>query len=100
VDAIAKVEGGQNRRGHLTGSPAGREPRSLGAECSWLAIHEANPLLQHGIGGNAASSTREAAGGNLVPNAGALCRFPGDEIPIVRGSALAALKGENEKIGK
>ena len=27
-------------------------------------------------------------------------RFPGDEIPIVRGSALAALKGENDKIGK
>lgn len=27
-------------------------------------------------------------------------RFPGDEIPIVRGSALCALKGENEKIGK
>jgi len=30
----------------------------------------------------------------------AACRFPGDEIPIVRGSALAALKGENEEIGK
>ena len=29
-----------------------------------------------------------------------LHRFPGDEIPIVRGSALAALKGENPKIGK
>lgn len=28
------------------------------------------------------------------------CRFPGDDIPIVRGSALAALKGENDKIGK
>lgn len=27
-------------------------------------------------------------------------KFPGDEIPIVRGSALAALKGENDKIGK
>ncbi|PRW56031.1 elongation factor mitochondrial [Chlorella sorokiniana] len=27
-------------------------------------------------------------------------KFPGDEIPIVRGSALAALKGENPKIGK
>lgn len=26
-------------------------------------------------------------------------RFPGDDIPIVRGSALAALKGENPKIG-
>ena len=28
------------------------------------------------------------------------CRYPGDDIPIVRGSALAALKGENEEIGK
>ncbi|KAL4440695.1 hypothetical protein ABPG77_000404 [Micractinium sp. CCAP 211/92] len=27
-------------------------------------------------------------------------KFPGDEIPIVRGSALAALKGENDKIGR
>ena len=27
-------------------------------------------------------------------------RFPGDDIPIVRGSALAALKGENPKIGR
>ncbi|EFN58891.1 hypothetical protein CHLNCDRAFT_19551, partial [Chlorella variabilis] len=27
-------------------------------------------------------------------------KFPGDDIPIVRGSALAALKGDNEKIGK
>ncbi|KAL4457521.1 hypothetical protein ABPG75_012386 [Micractinium tetrahymenae] len=27
-------------------------------------------------------------------------KFPGDDIPIVRGSALAALKGENEAIGK
>ncbi|KAI7843933.1 hypothetical protein COHA_002472 [Chlorella ohadii] len=30
----------------------------------------------------------------------ALQLYPGDEIPIVRGSALAALKGENPKIGK
>ncbi len=28
------------------------------------------------------------------------CRFPGDEIPIIRGSALAALKGENPELGK
>ena len=28
------------------------------------------------------------------------CRFPGDDIPIVRGSALCALKGENDKLGK
>lgn len=28
------------------------------------------------------------------------CRFPGDEIPIVRGSALCALKGEKPEIGK
>ncbi|KAI3436543.1 hypothetical protein D9Q98_005959 [Chlorella vulgaris] len=27
-------------------------------------------------------------------------KYPGDEVPIVRGSALAALKGENEAIGK
>ncbi|KAL6772321.1 EFG8 [Auxenochlorella protothecoides x Auxenochlorella symbiontica] len=27
-------------------------------------------------------------------------KFPGDEIPIVRGSALAALKGENHPIGR
>eukprot|EP00887_Chlorella_sp_A99_P002697 scaffold6.g2697.t1 len=27
-------------------------------------------------------------------------KFPGDDIPIVRGSALAALKGENPAIGK
>ncbi|KAK9827376.1 hypothetical protein WJX81_003773 [Elliptochloris bilobata] len=27
-------------------------------------------------------------------------KFPGDEIPIVRGSALAALKGENPKLGR
>ena len=27
-------------------------------------------------------------------------RFPGDDIPIVRGSALAALKGENPALGK
>ena len=29
-----------------------------------------------------------------------LIRFPGDDIPIVRGSALAALKGENDALGK
>ena len=29
-----------------------------------------------------------------------MCRFPGDDIPIVRGSALAALKGENNALGK
>ena len=29
-----------------------------------------------------------------------LPRFPGDDIPIVRGSALAALRGENPKIGR
>ena len=29
-----------------------------------------------------------------------LRRFPGDDIPIVRGSALAALKGENPELGK
>ncbi|KAK2076142.1 hypothetical protein QBZ16_001074 [Prototheca wickerhamii] len=27
-------------------------------------------------------------------------KFPGDDIPIVRGSALAALKGENHEIGR
>jgi len=27
-------------------------------------------------------------------------RFPGDDIPIVRGSALSALKGENHEIGR
>jgi len=27
-------------------------------------------------------------------------KFPGDDIPIVRGSALAALKGENHAIGR
>jgi translation elongation factor EF-Tu-like GTPase len=27
-------------------------------------------------------------------------KFPGDEIPIVRGSALSALQGTNEEIGK
>ncbi|EXB39323.1 Elongation factor Tu [Morus notabilis] len=27
-------------------------------------------------------------------------KFPGDEIPIIRGSALAALQGTNEEIGK
>eukprot|EP00884_Botryococcus_braunii_P010903 jgi/Botrbrau1/19814/Bobra.0124s0057.1 len=27
-------------------------------------------------------------------------KFPGDDIPIIRGSALAALKGENPEIGK
>ena len=27
-------------------------------------------------------------------------KFPGDDIPIVRGSALAALKGDNPEIGK
>ena len=27
-------------------------------------------------------------------------KYPGDDIPIVRGSALAALKGENPKLGK
>lgn len=27
-------------------------------------------------------------------------KFPGDDIPIVRGSALAALEGTNEEIGK
>ncbi|KAF9618347.1 hypothetical protein IFM89_000982 [Coptis chinensis] len=27
-------------------------------------------------------------------------KFPGDEIPIIRGSALSALKGENDEIGK
>lgn len=27
-------------------------------------------------------------------------KFPGDDIPIVRGSALAALQGTNEEIGK
>lgn len=28
------------------------------------------------------------------------CRFPGDDIPIVRGSALLALKGERDEIGR
>eukprot|EP00889_Picochlorum_renovo_P000183 jgi/Picre1/27213/NNA_000182.t1 len=27
-------------------------------------------------------------------------KFPGDEIPVVRGSALCALKGEKPEIGK
>lgn len=27
------------------------------------------------------------------------CRYPGDDIPIIRGSALAALNGEKPKIG-
>ena len=27
-------------------------------------------------------------------------KFPGDEIPIIRGSALCALQGTNEEIGK
>jgi elongation factor Tu len=27
-------------------------------------------------------------------------KFPGDDIPIVRGSALAALQGTNEELGK
>lgn len=27
-------------------------------------------------------------------------KFPGDDIPIVRGSALSALQGTNEEIGK
>ena len=27
-------------------------------------------------------------------------KFPGDEIPIVQGSALSALQGTNEEIGK
>lgn len=27
-------------------------------------------------------------------------KFPGDDVPIVRGSALAALKGDNPEIGK
>lgn len=27
-------------------------------------------------------------------------KFPGDEIPIVQGSALSALEGKNEEIGK
>lgn len=27
-------------------------------------------------------------------------KFPGDEIPIVRGSALSALEGTNEEIGR
>lgn len=27
-------------------------------------------------------------------------KFPGDDIPIVRGSALAALNGTNEELGK
>ena len=34
------------------------------------------------------------------PNPSCPPRFPGDDIPIVRGSALAALKGDNPKIGK
>ena len=27
-------------------------------------------------------------------------RFPGDEIPIVRGSALSSLQGTNDEIGR
>jgi elongation factor Tu len=27
-------------------------------------------------------------------------KFPGDEIPIIRGSALSALQGNNDEIGK
>lgn len=27
-------------------------------------------------------------------------KFPGDEIPIIRGSALSALEGTNDEIGK
>lgn len=29
-----------------------------------------------------------------------LCRFPGDDIPIIRGSALCALKGEKPELGR
>ena len=35
-----------------------------------------------------------------ILNQSVRCRFPGDDIPIVRGSALAALKGENDALGK
>ena len=27
-------------------------------------------------------------------------KYPGDEIPIIKGSALCALEGKNDKIGK
>jgi elongation factor Tu len=27
-------------------------------------------------------------------------KFPGDDIPIIRGSALSALQGTNEELGK
>ena len=30
----------------------------------------------------------------------ACCSFPGDDIPIIRGSALAALQGRDDEIGK
>ena len=27
-------------------------------------------------------------------------KYPGDDIPIIKGSALCALEGKNDKIGK
>ena len=37
---------------------------------------------------------------NTDPNHCCLCRFEGDDVPIVRGSALAALQGKNDELGK
>ena len=34
------------------------------------------------------------------PGSHGMCRFEGDDVPIVRGSALAALQGKNDAIGK
>jgi ferredoxin len=36
----------------------------------------------------------------MVPVSLVSCRFPGDDVPVVRGSALCALKGEKQDIGK
>jgi hypothetical protein len=32
--------------------------------------------------------------------AACVCRFPGDSIPVIRGSALCALNGDRPEIGK
>lgn len=36
----------------------------------------------------------------MIPELLSFYKFPGDEIPSIRGSALSALEGRNEEIGK
>jgi hypothetical protein len=57
--------------------------------------HEAVDLAPEALSCRKSNLIPSTPHGTCVP-----CRFPGDDVPVVRGSALCALKGEKQDIGK